>query len=373
MSFNSKFLVSLNDSGIGDQIMSARVAAWIGEAAGLQFNGITSIEFDFESRSSISGKASGTEILKAIFLDKMVASRDETPVIFIIPYVTSIESILHEVGLRAKATPAGSVLALHVDGAEADYFYKNFVEPNALPILDTSFDCTWKRILTSIPSLSESNDQRRDKNILIHLRLGDIANLRIPGNQVVIPNHYIHCGPASGLHQATNKTFDRYDKSAEIFAFLRILKRKNYTISFHSDGFDYTRKFIQTHSKRFEELSSITHFERQIDEREEELLGHLNGLDCTIGETVNEVKKFAKDLRRSAFVISTSGHFAFNLTTGMARDNTLVLTEKFSRTSIKHPKIETRFWGVDFLRDLGEFVFDMQDKFNTNQLGKGAP
>lgn len=360
MADRQRFRISLNDSGLGDQIMSARVACWLGKEAGLLFDGITSMETDFESRSSISGQTSGTELLRAIGLDQMIKGGFAPTTVYRIPLVDSIQEEVNKIILLAKAIPDGYSLALHIDGAEADYFYKNFVGKLMLKIFDTDFDRSWRQRLATESESETDTEKSRDRNVLIHLRLGDIANLRVPGARVVIPNHYVQFGDEAGLRRSLDRNFDRYDKTAEILSCIRFLRRHGYTIYFHSDGFQYTRHLIKKHADKFVRIASISHFEKEINDRETELLDQLIGVNHNIGESSTDVEKFVADIKRCAFVISTTGHFAFTLATGLVRKDTHVLVEKFSRTAVSHPKVKQKFWSADYSRDLGQFIQEMR-------------
>ncbi|MGU3341862.1 hypothetical protein ACLBXJ_28115 [Methylobacterium mesophilicum] len=356
---SNDFYVSLNNSGIGDQIMAARVACWLGEACNLKFKGLVSgANKDFANRSSHSANATGTEILCAMGLEKLLVDQPRNIRLVRIPYSETIGEMQQIVAEQAKAVTENETLALHADGAEAEYFYNRFAIPDSINIFETAFDKAWTNSQNETELRYDSCDvQEGGRFIVIHLRLGDTANLCIPDGKVIIPNHVIHLNDELGVREVGRTDFDRYDKTREIYDLIRKLRSAKQNFCVHSDGFDFTKKLFSDYKSVFERYATAQHFEREIYSRQQELLDHLSGVSSCVGESAASLAQFIADIRKSTHIISTTGHFAYNVASSFIKQRKIsILTEKYSRTSVQHPSLSTKYWSGNFKEDIERFL-----------------
>lgn len=351
------FFVALNNSGIGDQIMSARVAAWLGEIFGMNFSGLDGHSPGLaSSRSAATGMSSPKLMMEAMGLEGLIQTKLGEPNIISIPYGLDILNMGTYLANFALESPE-STISIQLDGAEADFYIKKLSVKDHHDFFQTKFDFTW-RANTKVDIASRFNILHNKKDyLLIHLRLGDITNIVMPDGRTIIPNHLAHLGPILGLvPKESGIFFERYDKRKEIQKILSLIKHSD-DVVLHSDGFDFAYKIIQNYSDIFSAYYPVESIVNELKKVEVEFREATSHIKSYVGENAGSFDRFIKDANQATHIVSTTGHFAFNIATSInSLKEKKLLVERLDRTMIAGKVAQVSFWSDDIYQDLIEFA-----------------
>jgi hypothetical protein len=204
-------------------------------------------------------------------------------------------------------------------------------------------------------------------NIVVHLRLGDVANLQIDEDKWLIP---FECAWAKKLKYLTAKQRQSHERFDRISAIAKILnnlsvspKRSNINITLVSDGTHGTQKFVIEHLRPLDGSPMANILDKallsiqSIDEKVEDICRLVD--HSFIGESDGMFFQVVRAILNADVIISSNGHYCYQLSL-LSVKNPFMVMAYMDRTQ-RDPAKHTLYWSRSDQYDVGYIVKAIED------------
>lgn len=350
------YTCALNNSGFGDKLLELALSSHILETVGLRFCGLEEKSLENSCRLTDYTKSS-LEIYQQLGFCSLIAPDEFLAKPFRINLdnqydgfsFTQIINIVSDILAGIPKQENYSCVQLCMDPMLCSNLIMQNPNKYNTSYLSVAPIEAAKRSVNSLLHSGFTNKL----NVIIHVRLGDVANLKIDDDKWIIP---FECAWDSQLKYHTDdeiKNSDRYDRIDIIIQLVEALskspKRNKMRITLVSDGAQSAHEYV---SKR---LSLIEHSDSQSIVAKAIsyiplLSAKLNRLseltdESIIGESSDMFVNVVKKIVNSDAIISTNGHYCYQLSS-LSEKSPFIAMAYMARTHRSH-NLHTLYWSSD--------------------------
>lgn len=359
------YTCSLSRSGFGDKLLDLATGSYVLEALGFRFAGLDPRSLQKACRITTSSDSPIDIYRRLGFLE--LAAEDKY---IENPYVIKLGDQVNELTFDALIQYVANDVSEHA----CSYNYTS-IQLSVSPLLcerllrqDSSkpfASCLHSEAMDAVKRTINTRLHETYSgtlNIVIHLRLGDVANLQIDDDTWMIPFECAWARKLKFLTDRQRKEHERYDRLPIVAEILNILsassKRSSMTITLVSDGTLGTQNFVintlrplvdsPTQNVLDKALLSI----RSIDEELNNMRQFAD--QSLVGESSEMFCQAARAILNADVIISTNGHYCYQLSLLSAKSPLMAMAymARTQRDPVKH----TLYWSRNDKYDVGYIV-----------------
>lgn len=373
------YVLSLNKSGLGDQLLTAKVSSFLLELVGLSCRGfnaeslinggrISQSNFIYKSLgfTDLTYDSSSGERLVNISLDIADFGNEQVNIAKSLSIITN--KLLQSLKSTSKDSK-GFLLDLNITAQTCD---KLICNSPYLFYHKTIFMQKLRESFKKQPTVICSSKSDKWLKIMFHIRLGDTAIIELPSNKgFVFPHQGIVTKTLSEMKQRFPDRWFDLESLRELAYQVKCLDRKT-VIQVSTDGFELARKILV--EKGLPILKELelrpVDIEEVIRDREINFMSDWNFVDSiAFGENDQSFLDTLYSSANADIIFSTGGHFIYNLVSLFSLENkpqTLYI-RKYNRTRPPISDIKSTFYIEDFSKftDLSHHFLRSIDGFKV--------
>jgi hypothetical protein len=359
------YTCSLNESGFGDKLLDLSTGSHILESLGFRFAGLDSRSLTKACRIT-NHTHSAIDIYKELGLFELSSAQDHIRN----PYVLKLSNQVNELAFDEVVKYVADDLS-----ERASSLSYSSIQLSVSPMLCNRLLSQYRRKSFTSGLNSEAIDAVKravntrlhsgfaeSLNIVVHLRLGDVANLEVDENKWMIP---FECAWAKSLEFLTNnqrKSNERYDR---IPLFSKILtnlaaspNRSKMAITLVSDGTEGTHSFVNENLRQLDSSSSADILDKallyiqSIDKSLEDMRKLAD--QAFVGESSEKFFQVVKAILNADVIISTNGHYCYQLSLLSAKSPFMAMA--YMARTHRDPAKHTLYWSGNDKYDVGYIV-----------------
>lgn len=358
------YTCSLNESGFGDKLLDLATGSYILESLGFRFAGLDSSSLNKACRIT-NNDHSAIDIYKQLGLYDLAADREYTTT----PYILKLGNQINQPGLDGIIEHVKRDLSENLSSNTYSSIQLS-VPPmlcNRLLLQDRrrSFGSSLhsEAIETVKRSINTSLNEgcSNSLNIVIHLRLGDVANLQVEKDKWMIPFESAWVKSLKFLTGNQRKLHERYDRIPLISSILANISgfstRSKMSVTLVSDGTVGTRNFIANKLRPLEGVSSTDVLDKaiayidSIDERLQQMSRHVD--HTFIGESSDMFIQVVRSVLNADVIISSNGHYCYQLSLISSKSPFMAMA--YMPRTHRDPSKHTLYWSGNDKYDI-EYV-----------------
>ena len=359
------YTCSFAQTGFGDKLLSLAISSTILECLGFRFSGIDPACLDVKSRLS-NHLESDLEIYQRLGVDKLIAPNEFMGNVLRIKLDDSIReqsfeqflrTATHSIRVAAQGRHYSSI-QLYVAPGQANQYLITHGHNHDF------FKSEPVTALKRVVNMQHKTEEKGKLNIVIHARLGDVANLEIGNDKWLIPWVCFSKKEIVTFTQKEIQAHERFDRLALICQLANRIdqskKRSKIHLTILSDGIERTSSFMER------ELSSIISSLDTCSEVLKASKASIEGINfvlsgiasicdaALVGESSDLFISATKALINADFVISTNGHYCFGMSQ-LSEKNQVMAMAYMDRTK-RNPADTTIYWSGDHEADIAQIM-----------------
>lgn len=347
------YTCSLNQSGFGDKLLDLSTGSHILESLGYRFAGLDSSSLNRPCRLT-NNSHSAIDIYKQLGLFDLASADAHVKN----PYVLTLNKQVNELAFADVVQYVADDLA-----ENASQLSYSSVQLSVSPMLcnrllsqhryksfASSLNSEAIEMLKRIVNTRLRTGYSGTLNIVIHLRLGDVANLRVEENKWMIP---FECAWNQNFKFLTDnqiRTHERYDRIPLISKILTNLSalpsRSKISVTLVSDGIVGTQTFINEKlsildsSSRTNILEKALLYTQSINDKLEDMCKLTDR--AIIGESSENFYQVVREIVNADAIISTNGHYCYQLSLLSAKSPFIAMA--YMPRTHRDPAKHTLYW-----------------------------